>query len=687
MFRHKSMKIIFTSILMLTISFCFSQSLPINFESGVTTSNFADFDGGYATVISNPQSSGSNTSATVGRIIRSGGQVWAGSKLALTNNLDFSTNSVISMKVFTSAPVGTIVKFKLEGSGSPIERNAVSTVTGAWETLTWDFTGTPSDLNELIFMFDFGNLGDSTATSTFLFDDIEQIAGGTILTLPIDFENGITTADFIDFDGGTGSVIANPQSSGTNTSTTVGQMVRNGGQVWAGSKLLLASNLDFTTQSTISMQVFTTAPVGTIVKFKLEGISAPIEKDVSTKVTGAWETLTWDFTGAPSDLHYLVLMFDFGVLGDGSATSTFLFDDIVQGGTGSGGTQIDLPVSFESTTVNYAVTDFGGTASTLETDPQDPTNHVIKTIKTNLAEDWAGTTIGTAAGFATNIPLSTTDSKMYVKVWSPDAGIPIRLKVENSNDNTQTCETEATTTLSGAWELLEFNFANEATGTAALSFGLTNGWTYNMASIYFNFGTAGANAGEKTYYFDNVSFTNPLTNILITSISVKGMGGATTITANGGALQMQASVMPTNATNQTVSWNINPSNGVASISSTGLLSASGNGYVWVIASANDLSNVKDSVQIVVTNQTTSISDLSNLKLEIYPNPTSVQWTFISNGSSISLIELFDIQGKRISIVIPVSNSATIDASSLKNGIYLTKVYSEVGVEFHKLVKN
>ncbi len=103
--------------------------------------------------------------------------------------------------------------------------------------------------------------------------------------------------------------------------------------------------------------------------------------------------------------------------------------------------------------------------------------------------------------------------------------------------------------------------------------------------------------------------------------------------------------------------------------------------------ANDLSNVKDSVQIVVTNQTTSISDLSNLKLEIYPNPTSVQWTFISNGSSISLIELFDIQGKRISIVIPVSNSATIDASSLKNGIYLTKVYSEVGVEFHKLVKN
>ena len=149
---------------------------------------------------------------------------------------------------------------------------------------------------------------------------------------------------------------------------------------------------------------------------------------------------------------------------------------------------------------------------------------------------------------------------------------------------------------------------------------------------------------------------------------------------------MQASIMPTNATNQKVSWNTNPSSGLASINSTGLLSASGNGNVWVIATAKDLSNVKDSVQVVVTNQTTSIYDLGNQKLEIYPNPTSVQWTFISNGSSVSLIELFDLQGKRILTAIPFSNSTTIDAVSLKNGIYLTKVYTESGIEFHKLVK-
>jgi hypothetical protein len=82
----------------------------------------------------------------------------------------------------------------------------------------------------------------------------------------------------------------------------------------------------------------------------------------------------------------------------------------------------------------------------------------------------------------------------------------VRLKVEASNDPTQTCETQTNTTVAGAWETIEFNFLNEANGTAALSFGLSSGWTYNKASIFFNFGTTGAAAGTKTYYFDDVEF-------------------------------------------------------------------------------------------------------------------------------------------------------------------------------------
>ena len=322
-------------------------------------------------------------------------------------------------------------------------------------------------------------------------------------SLPIDFETTINTSDFVDFDGGIASVLENPQVEGINTSTHVAKIIRSNGAIWAGSKIALQDNLDFSTSNSISMKVYTTAPVGTIVKFKLEGAAGAAERDVETTVSSQWEVLTWDFTGEPSNFNFIVFMFDFGNVGDGSATSTFLFDDIEQW---FGGTQIDLPLDFEGTSVNYTMTDFGGNESFLADDPMNSENKVMQVIKTSTAATWAGTTLGTPSGFATPIPLSLTDSKITVKVWSPAAGMPIRLKVEDANDPTHTCETETNTTVTEEWEVLTFDFVDQAPGTEFLSIGLERGWIYNMASIFFNFGIEGATAGAKTYYFDEVKF-------------------------------------------------------------------------------------------------------------------------------------------------------------------------------------
>jgi len=294
-------------------------------------------------------------------------------------------------------------------------------------------------------------------------------------SLPIDFETMATTSDFIDFDGGTATIIDNPQPNGINTSSKVAQIVRDGGEVWAGSKIELAANLDFSSQNSIVMKVFSTAPIGTTVKFKLEGINASTERDVQTTDTNEWEELTWDFTGEPSIFNSVIFMFDFGNVGNGSANSTFLFDDVDQL---FAGLQIDFPVDFEDSDVNYTMSDFGGNSSTLTTDPEDNTNTVIQAIKTDQAATWAGTTIGTPAGFATNLPLTLSSSKMNVRVWSPESGTPIRLKVEDSKDPTHTCETETNTTVIG-WEIIEFDFLNQAPGTELLSVGLEKGWTYN----------------------------------------------------------------------------------------------------------------------------------------------------------------------------------------------------------------
>jgi hypothetical protein len=137
----------------------------------------------------------------------------------------------------------------------------------------------------------------------------------------------------------------------------------------------------------------------------------------------------------------------------------------------------------------------------------------MEVIKSNTAQTWAGTSIGTSAGFATNIPFSATETFISVRVWSPNSGVPIRLKVENSSDNTQTCEAELVTSVGGDWETLVFDFSNEVPGTATLSNGLGLGWTYNLASIFFNFGIDGATAGEQTYYFDDVEFGDPFAGI------------------------------------------------------------------------------------------------------------------------------------------------------------------------------
>lgn len=321
-------------------------------------------------------------------------------------------------------------------------------------------------------------------------------------SLPIYFESSVSTQDFVDFDGGVGTVVSNPQPDAVNPSATVGKIVRDGGAIWAGSKILLDENIDFSVNSKIAMMVFTTAPVGTTVKLKLEG-NGQTERDVQTTVSNAWEVLEWDFTGEPTNFNEVVFMFDFGNTGNGSINSTFYFDDIIQE---YAGIQLDLPVTFQQFEINFTMSDFGGNISELVTDPFSPGNIVIKVIKTAGAATWAGTTIGTPAGFASDIPLTMENSKMTVKVWSPEAGTPIRLKVEDSNDPTHTCETETNTTLAGEWETLEFDFTNQAPGTELLSIGLGMGWTYNMASIFFNFGTEGAVAGEQTYYFDDVQF-------------------------------------------------------------------------------------------------------------------------------------------------------------------------------------
>jgi hypothetical protein len=482
----------------------FSQSLPINFEGDVTTSDFVDFDGGTATVLANPLMSGINMSPTVARIVRDGGAAFAGSKILLTDNLNFSVLTKLTMKVYTTAPVGTVVKFKLEGSGPSVDVDAFTTVSGEWETLEWIFVGTPNNLNEIVFMFDFGNVGDGSANSTFYFDDIEQVLGPpapALLTLPVDFETGVVSSDFLNFSGATASVIANPQMNGINTSSTVCQIVRDGGEFFAGSKMFLADNLDFTTMWHISMKIYTTAPVNTRMKLELEGPNGRTSLDYLTTVSGAWETISWNFDGQQlNEYNRLNFLFDFGNIGDGSANSTFLFDDLQQfvGPALPVPLPASLPIDFEGTVVTSDFSNVFGAITSVIPNPQVDSDNPSATVGQFVrsgGQPWAQSKL-VLTEFMDYSTLSSISMKVYTEA---PVGTLLKFKVE-STDSGAANEKNVFTSVSGAWETYYWDFAGDPP-------------VYNVLTLMLGYATPNDAGPNATFLFDDIQQTLPVLNI------------------------------------------------------------------------------------------------------------------------------------------------------------------------------
>ena len=318
--------------------------------------------------------------------------------------------------------------------------------------------------------------------------------------IPITFESSTVNYAFTNFGGGVATKIANPQMNGINTTANVGRMVKNAPEVWGGSFLTLGGPIDFSANKVFRMKVFSPR-VGAKVLLKVENLTnggISFEKEVVCNVANAWEDLAFDFRTINTGNSYskVVLIFDLGTVGDGSANFTWLFDDIRLTNQMPVGL-LALPVTFDLPSVNYEVTDFGGNQSVAATDPTNGANNVKKTTKTGGAQTWAGTTIG--AGFTAPIGFTATKTQMSIRVYSPAAGIRVRLKVEDRTNNTRSVETEAMTQAANTWETLVFDFANQSSGTAAMN--LT--YTYNMASVFFDFGNTGTGS---IFYWDDVTF-------------------------------------------------------------------------------------------------------------------------------------------------------------------------------------
>ena len=153
-----------------------------------------------------------------------------------------------------------------------------------------------------------------------------------------------------------------------------------------------------------------------------------------------------------------------------------------------------MPINFESATLNYAFTNFGGANTTVVNNPNvsggNGSAKVAKLTKSTGSEVWAGSYIelGSPINFATM-------QKIKMKVWSPQAGAVVKLKLENlANGTGINTELDATTTVANGWEELTYNFT-----------GINNANNYQRVVVFFDFGNAGNGA---TYYFDDIKLSN-----------------------------------------------------------------------------------------------------------------------------------------------------------------------------------
>jgi hypothetical protein len=109
-------------------------------------------------------------------------------------------------------------------------------------------------------------------------------------------------------------------------------MIKNVGQPWAGSYITLADPIDFSTKKIFKMKVYS-PKAATKVLLKVENPSDNTifyEKEMITKLASQWEELQFDYSKIDVTKTYrnIVIIFDNGTMGDGSANFTYLLDDI-----------------------------------------------------------------------------------------------------------------------------------------------------------------------------------------------------------------------------------------------------------------------------------------------------------------------------------------------------------------------
>lgn len=193
-------------------------------------------------------------------------------------------------------------------------------------------------------------------------------------------------------------------------------------------------------------------------------------------------------------------------------------------------------------------------------------------------------------------------------------------------------------------------------------------------------------AEAQYLYFDNVHVYEIEKGIPVESITIEHSQGTGTaeITTKQGSLQLSAIVEPLTASSNKVVWTITSGSQLATIDTTGLLTATGygNGTVKVQALAFDGSGIKATKNIYISGQTSDIVDITkNCTIHIQETILSIPCSYLYS------IEIYSITGQlQKSMQFSPTQTVCIPYSYLTDNLNVIKIKGDSYAETVKFLK-
>jgi hypothetical protein len=157
-------------------------------------------------------------------------------------------------------------------------------------------------------------------------------------------------------------------------------------------------------------------------------------------------------------------------------------------------------------------------------------------------------------------------------------------------------------------------------------------------------------------------------------------------------IALKPTITPANATSQILNWSSSDM-AVATVSSTGVVTAVSNGTSIITASAIDGSNQFATCLITVSTVPNAIQSISEKEtLRIYPNPATELLTLELKGFSSNnpiAVNIFSINGQLVYSKVSMGDTTmSLPIEKLfKSGIYFIRVQNNSNVTTHKLIIN